>query len=273
MRTSRQFYFPNTDEGRAAYLALAETYLVDMQRRLPEYFGILPKAALVVKRVEAFREEAGGAQHYVRGTPDGSRAGIFYAHLSDMNAMPKYQLETVAYHEGVPGHHLQRSIAQERPGLPKFRAQYGYTAFSEGWGLYAETLSKEMGFLTDSYSDFGRLSGEIWRAIRLVVDTGLHAKGWSESQAIEYFLANSPLSETTVRSEVRRYLVTPGQATAYKIGQLTIQRLREEAKKALGPKFDHRTFHDTALGGGSVPLSVLEGRIRRWIAASTSEPS
>lgn len=267
MRTDRQFYFPNTDEGRAAYIAMAEKYLGEMQKKLPVYFGLLPKAGLVVKRVEAFREEPGGAQHYFAGTPDGSRPAVFYAHLSDMNAMPKFTLEDIAYHEGVPGHHLQISIAQERTGLPKFRTQYAYTAYVEGWGLYAEALSKEMGFFADPYSDFGRLSGEIWRAIRLVVDTGLHAKGWTEAQAIEYFHANSPLPEGTVRSEVRRYIVNPGQATAYKIGMLTIQRLRDEARNTLGAKFDYRAFHDVVLGGGSVPLPVLEARVRRWIAS------
>ena len=267
MRTDRQFYFPNTDEGRAAYIALAEKYLGDMQKEVPKYFGILPKAGLVVKRVEPFREEPGGAQHYFGGTPDGSRPGIFYAHLSDMNAMPKYQLEDIAYHEGLPGHHLQISIAQERTGLPKFRTQYGYGAYLEGWALYSEALSKEMGFFKDPYSDFGRLGGEIWRAIRLVVDTGLHAKGWTEEQAVEYFKANSPLAEGAIQSEVRRYLVNPGQATTYKIGMITIQRLRDEARKALGSKFDYRAFHDVVLGGGSVPLPVLEGRVRRWVAA------
>jgi uncharacterized protein (DUF885 family) len=265
MRTDRQFVFPNTDAGRAAYIALAERYLGEMQKALPKYFGILPKAGLVVKRVEPFREEPGGAQHYFPGTPDGSRAGIFYAHLADMNAMPKYQLEDVAYHEGAPGHHLQISIAQERTGLPKFRTQYGYGAYLEGWALYSEALSKEMGFFTDPYSDFGRLGGEIWRAIRLVVDMGLHAKGWTEEQAVAYFMANSPLAEGAIRSEVRRYLVNPGQATTYKIGMMTIQRLRDEARKTLGSNFDYRAFHDVVLGGGSVPLPVLEARVRRWI--------
>jgi uncharacterized protein (DUF885 family) len=267
MRNDRQFYFDNTDQGRADYLALAEKYLGGMQKKLPEYFGLLPKAALIVKRVEPFREEPGGAQHYFGGTPDGSRPGIFYAHLSDMKAMPKFGLEDVAYHEGVPGHHLQISIAQERTGMPRFRTQYGYTAYIEGWALYSEALGKEMGFFTDPYSDFGRLAGEIWRAIRLVVDTGLHAKGWSEAQAVDYFLANSPQPEAAVRSEIRRYIVNPGQATSYKIGMMTIQRLRDEAKEALGARFDYRAFHDVVLGGGSVPLPVLEGRVRRWIAA------
>lgn len=267
MRSDRRFYFPNTDEGRRGYLAMAESLLGTMQQKLPQYFGLLPKAPLVVKRVEAFREEAGGAQHYFAGTPDGSRPGTFYAHLSDMNAMPKHQLETVAYHEGVPGHHLQISIAQELTGLPKFRTQYVYGAFAEGWGLYAESLGKEMGFYTDPYSDVGRLGAEMWRAIRLVVDTGLHARGWSEQQAVDYFLANSPMAEGAVRSEVRRYLVWPGQATTYKLGMLTIQRLRDEARRELGPSFDYRAFHDVVLGGGSLPLPVLEGRVRRWIAA------
>jgi len=185
--------------------------------------------------------------------------------------MPKSQLEDVAYHEGVPGHHLQISIAQERTGLPRFRTQYFYGAYAEGWGLYAESLSKEMGFFTDPYSDFGRVSGELWRALRLVVDTGLHAKGWQEEQAVQYFLANSPLAEGAIRSEVRRYLVRPGQATTYKIGMLTIQRLRDGARTALGPAFDYRAFHDVVLGGGAVPLPVLEANVRRWI--QTRKPS
>ncbi len=266
MRTDRRFYLPNTDEGRGQYLKLADGYLSAMKRKLPQFFGRLPKADLVVKRVEAFREEPGGAQHYFAGTPDGSRPGIFYAHLSDMNAMPTYQLENIAYHEGLPGHHMQISIAQELTGLPKFRTQYGYTAYTEGWGLYSEALAKEMGFDTDPYNDFGRLSGEIWRAIRLVLDTGIHAKGWSEAEANAYFIANSAQPEAAIKSEVRRYIVTPGQATCYKIGMLKLQQLRDRARTALGPRFDYRTFHDAVLTGGSLPLPVLEGRIDRWIA-------
>jgi uncharacterized protein (DUF885 family) len=167
----------------------------------------------------------------------------------------------------VPGHHLQISIAQERTGLPKFRTQYGFGAYAEGWGLYSELLAKEMGFFTDPYSDFGRVAGEMWRSIRLVVDTGMHAKGWSEKEATDFFLANSPLPETTVRSEIRRYLVNPGQATSYKIGMMTIQRLRDEARAALGPRFNYRAFHDIVLGGGSVPLPVLERRVKVWVAS------
>jgi uncharacterized protein (DUF885 family) len=267
MRTDKRFYLPNNDAGAAQYVKLADDYLAGMKAKLPEYFGILPKADLVVKRVEPFREQPGGAQHYNAGTPDGSRPGIFYAHLSDMNAMPTYQLENIAYHEGLPGHHMQISIQQELTGIPKFRTQYGYGAFSEGWGLYSEALAKEMGFDVDPYNDFGRLSGEIWRSIRLVVDTGLHSKGWTQKQAEDYFKANSAQPEAAIKSEVERYILNPGQATSYKIGMITIQKLREEAKTALGEKFDIRAFHDTVLGGGALPMPVLQAKVRRWIEA------
>jgi uncharacterized protein (DUF885 family) len=265
MRTNKKFLLPDNDDGANQYLKLADGYLAGMKKKLPEYFGILPKADLIVKRVEPFREQPGGAQHYMRGTPDGSRPGIFYAHLSNMNAMPTYQLENIAYHEGLPGHHMQISIAQELTGVPKFRRQNGYSAFSEGWGLYSEALAKELGFDSDPYNDFGRLSGEIWRAIRLVVDTGLHSKGWTQQQAEDYFKANSAQPEAAIKSEIERYILNPGQATSYKIGMITIQKLRGEAEAALGRKFDIRAFHDAVLDGGSVPLPVLEGKIRRWI--------
>ncbi len=265
MRTDKQFQLPNDDTGRAQYIKMSEDYLAAMTAKLPEYFGILPKASLVVKRVESFREEPGGAQHYFPPTPDGSRPGVFYAHLSDMKSMPTYSLEAIAYHEGVPGHHMQIAIQQELTGIPKFRTQYGYTAYQEGWGLYSESLSKDMGFYKDPYSDFGRLGAEIWRAIRLVVDTGIHSKGWSEEQAVKYFLDNGPTPEGAVRSEVRRYIVWPGQATAYKIGMLKIQELRALAQTELGDKFTMAGFHDTVLGGGALPLPVLEARVKRWI--------
>ncbi|MDR2216537.1 MAG: DUF885 domain-containing protein [Nevskiaceae bacterium] len=268
MRTAPQFHLPNTDASRAAYLKLAEDYLAGIKAKLPEYFGILPKADLVVRRVEAFREEAGGAQHYYPSAPDGSRPGIFYVHLSDMSAMPTYELESVAYHEGLPGHHLQIAIAQELTGIAAFRTQYDFTAYQEGWGLYAESLAKDMGFYTDPYSDYGRLSAEIWRAIRLVVDTGIHSKGWTEEQAQQYFLNNSSLPEAAVRSEVRRYFVWPGQATSYKIGMLKIQQLRAQAQAQLGDAFTMRGFHDTVLSGGALPLPVLENRVQRWIDAT-----
>ena len=267
LRADRTQYYPNTDAGRAAYLKQAEDDLAAVKARLPQYFGILPKAPLVVRRVEAFREVPGGAQHYEPGTPDGSRPGIFYVHLADMNQEPKYQLATIAYHEGLPGHHLQIAIAQERTGLPRFRTHAFYTAYVEGWGLYAEALAKEMGFDSDPYDDFGRLSGEIWRAIRLVLDTGIHAQGWTEDRAVAYFMQNSAQPEDAVRSEVRRYITVPGQATCYKIGMITIQQLRDDAKAALGDRFDYRAFHDVVLGGGALPLPVLQARVRRWIAA------
>ena len=267
LRGNPQFLFPNTDEGREGYLQASRDFYAGVEARLPDYFGLRPKAGLVVKRVEAFREVAGQAQHYMQGTPDGSRPGTYYVHLIDMNSMPKIEMESVAYHEGIPGHHMQIAIAQELTGVPMFRTQYFTTAYTEGWGLYAERLAKEMGRYEDPYSDFGRLGSEIWRAIRLVVDTGLHSKGWTEQQAVEYFLANGSTSEGQVRAEIRRYLVMPGQATAYKIGMLKILELRERARTALGDRFDIREFHDTVLGGGALPLSILERRVDDWIAA------
>jgi uncharacterized protein (DUF885 family) len=260
-------YYPDTDEGREAYIADATAAIEKIKAVLPQYFGLLPKADLIVKRVEPFREQPGAAQHYYPGTPDGSRPGIYYAHLSDMKSMPKGELEVIAYHEGLPGHHMQISIAQELTGVPTFRTQAGFTAYSEGWGLYSEKLASEMpGTFEDPYSDFGRLGSEIWRAIRLVVDTGLHAKGWTEEQAVQYFLANSAITEGQARSEVQRYIVMPGQATAYKIGMIEIQKMRARAEEALGGKFDIRAFHDTILGGGALPLEMLNAKVDRWIA-------
>ncbi len=267
VREDDQFYYANTDEGREAYLQAARDHLEFINTRLSDYFGLLPKADLVVKRVEAFREQDGGAQHYFPGTPDGSRPGIFYAHLSDMKSMPIPQLEVIAYHEGNPGHHMQNSIAQEVEGLPEFRNQAGFTSYGEGWALYSELLAKEMGAYADPYSDFGRLTTEIWRAIRLVVDTGLHSKGWTEQEAIDYFTANSPAAAGQIKSEVQRYIVMPGQATAYKVGMLKIQELRARAETELGEDFDIREFHDMVLGGGAMPLAILERRIDAWIAA------
>jgi uncharacterized protein (DUF885 family) len=263
-----KYYYPDTDEGRQAYIKDATAAIDKIKAVLPKYFGILPKADLVVRRVEAFREQPGAAQHYFQGTPDGSRPGVYYAHLSDMKAMPKHELEVIAYHEGLPGHHMQIAIAQELKTVPTFRQQAGFTAYSEGWGLYSEWLAREMpGTYQTPYSRFGRLGSEIWRAIRLVVDTGLHSKGWSEEQAVQYFLANSPSTEAQARSEVRRYMVTPGQATSYKIGMLKIQELRRKAEAALGTRFDIRAFHDTVLGGGALPLTILEKRVDRWVAS------
>ena len=262
-----RYYYPNTDEGREGYLKDATAAIDKIKAVLPKYFGLLPKADLVVKRVEPFREQAGAAQHYFPSTPDGSRPGVYYAHLLDMKAMPKHELEVIAYHEGLPGHHMQIAIAQELGNVPTFRRQAGFGAYQEGWGLYSEWLAREMpGTYRDPYSRFGRLGSEIWRAIRLVVDSGMHSKGWSEEQAVQYFLANSATTEAQARSEIRRYLVMPGQATSYKIGMLKIQELRKKAETALGPKFDIRGFHDTVLGGGALPLTLLEKRVDQWIA-------
>ena len=266
VRTGEWNYYPDTDEGRQAYIDDATAAIDNLKALLPEYFGLLPKADLIVKRVEAFRERDGAAQHYYAGTPDGSRPGVYYAHLSDMTAMPKNQLEVIAYHEGLPGHHMQITIAQELEGVPQFQTQLGFTAYAEGWGLYSEKLASEMpGTYADAYQQFGRLSSEIWRAIRLVVDTGLHSKGWTEQEAIDYFMANSPEPYESVRSEVRRYIVMPGQATSYKIGMIKILELRSTAIEALGDDFDIRGFHDTVLGAGSLPLDLLERRIMQWI--------
>ncbi|MFP6802163.1 MAG: DUF885 domain-containing protein, partial [Pseudomonadales bacterium] len=265
MREDDRFYFPNTDEGRQDYLDLNNEYLDAITLKLPDYFGRLPKAQLEVRRVEYFREQTGAAQHYASGTPDGSRPGVFYSHMSDMSTLPIFQLEDVAYHEGSPGHHMQISIQQELTGVPRFRTQYRTTAYTEGWGLYAEWLAKEMGAFEDPYSDFGRLSGELWRAIRLVVDTGIHAQQWGEERAVQYFIDNSAQAEGAIRSEIQRYITGPGQATAYKIGMMKFQELRLNAESALGNDFDIRTFHDVVLGVGALPMPLLESRVDRWI--------
>lgn len=263
--TDEKFFYPNTDQGRQAYLDDSKKYLEGIEERLPDFFGILPKADLVVKRVESFREQDGAPQHYSPGTPDGSRDGVYYAHLSDMTSMPKTTMEAIAYHEGNPGHHMQISIAQELESVPQFRTQERATAYVEGWALYSEILAKEMGGYEDPYSDFGRLVTEIWRAIRLVTDTGIHSKEWTEMDAVEYFRENSPIAEGAIRAEVRRYMVMPGQATAYKIGMIKIQELRARAEKELGERFDIREFHDTIVGSGSMPLEILEQHVNRWI--------
>tara|TARA_R110001592_G_scaffold111255_3_gene308154 strand:- start:2396 stop:4249 length:1854 start_codon:yes stop_codon:yes gene_type:complete len=267
-REDPQFYYPNTDEGRQEYLDVNNEYLDFINEKLPEYFGVLPKASLIVSRVESFREQDGAAQHYRAGAPDGSRPGVFYSHMSDMSTLAKFQIEDIAYHEGNPGHHMQISIQQELTEVPRFRTQYFTTAYTEGWGLYAEWLAKEMGGFQDPYSDFGRLAGEIWRAVRLVVDTGIHTKRWSEDRAVQYFLDNTPIPEGAVRSEVQRYFAGPGQATAYKIGMMNFQQARANAEEALGDDFDIRAFHDIVLGAGALPMPMMHARVQRWIRES-----
>ena len=264
--TDPRFKFPETDAGRQAYIDEATKAIATIKTQLPKYFGLLPKADLVVKRVEPFREVAGAAQHYYPSTPDGSRPGIYYAHLSDMSAMPIPSLEVIAYHEGLPGHHMQIAIALELEGVPEFRKQANFNAYAEGWGLYSEWLAREMpGTYTDPYSEYGRLTSEIWRAIRLVVDTGLHSKGWTQQQAVAYMADNSSIPLPAIEAEVRRYMTWPGQATGYKIGMLKIQELRRDAEAALGDRFDIRGFHDAVLGGGAMPLTLLERRVQQWV--------
>jgi len=218
-----------------------------------------------VRAVEPFREQAAGLAFYERPSPDGSRPGVYYANTVDMKALPTYQIEALAFHEGIPGHHFQIAFAQELTGLPRFRRFGGYTAFSEGWGLYTERLAKDMGFYQDPYSDFGRLTLEIRRAIRLVVDTGLHSKRWSREKAVQYILDNQPGDKPQAQKDIDRYIVMPGQATAYMIGQREILRLRDKAKASLGSRFSYKGFHDVVLSHGAVPLDVLAQNVEAWI--------
>ena len=268
MQSDEQFYYPETAEGKAAYLAEATAVIDHMRSRLDELFLVKPKADMIVKAVEPFREKSAGKAFYQQPSMDGSRPGIYYANLYRMSDMPKYELEALAYHEGIPGHHMQLAIAQELDNMPKFRRFGGYTAYIEGWGLYTELLPKEIGLYQDPYSDFGRLAMELWRACRLVVDTGIHAMRWSREDAIQYLLDNTPNTPTAIEKAIERYIVMPSQATAYKIGMLKIVELREKAKTALGDKFDIRMFHDVVLKNGAVPLDVLEQLVDEYIAAT-----
>ena len=266
MRTDKQFYYPETEEGKQRYLKEATAIIDTMKGRLDELFITKPKADLVVKAVEPFREKSAGKAFYQRPAPDGSRPGIYYANLYKMSSMPTYQMEALAYHEGIPGHHMQLSIMQELENVPKFRKFGGYTAYTEGWGLYSELVPKEIGFYQDPYSDFGRLAMELWRACRLVVDTGMHSKKWTREKAIDWLAENSPNPHGDVVKAIERYIVMPGQATAYKIGMMKIVELRENARQALGDKFDIREFHDVVLANGAVPLDVLEELVADWVA-------
>ncbi|MGB0221913.1 MAG: DUF885 domain-containing protein [Luminiphilus sp.] len=267
VRENQDLRYPNTDEGRADYLEAARDAISRMEERLPDYFGILPKAEMVVKRVEPFREQNAGKAFYQSPPPDGSRPGIYYANLYDMSAMPKTDLEALAFHEGLPGHHLQRAITAELKGVPDVQRYLSFTAFSEGWGLYTEQLAHEMGFYEDPYSRFGQLAMELWRAARLVVDTGIHHKRWTREEAIDYLVSNTPNAEYDCIKAIERYIAMPGQATAYMIGKLKILELRENARDALGDDFDIRVFHDTVLGSGPVPLSKLADNIEAMIEA------
>ena len=272
LKSDPKFQYPNTPEGKEQYLADARAFIAQVMAVAPQWFSTLPKAALEVRAVEPFREATASIAFYNRPAPDGSRPGIYYVNLSDMTQVLKPQIEGISYHEGAPGHHFQIAYAQELEGLPSFRRFGGYGVYSEGWGLYAEQLGKEMGFYQDPYSDFGRLSTELWRAVRLVLDTGLHAKQWSREQAMDYFRQNTLLSERDIQKETERYITNPGQATSYKIGELKIFELRRKAQAALGDRFDIRDFHTVVLGSGAVPLDILEEQVEAWIARGGGAP-
>lgn len=246
-------------------------YIDGMRPRLPQLFGRLPKALLVVKPVPEYMEKEQAAAYYDQGAADGSRPGAVYVNTYDYQSRSLTGVEAVAYHEGLPGHHLQISIAQELTGLPQFRKYTYFTAYTEGWGLYAEHLGKDIGFYQDPYSDYGRLQADIWRAIRLVVDTGVHSQHWTRQQMVDYFHQHSAIADVDVQAEVDRYIAWPAQALGYKIGQLEFLKLREEARKQLGPKFDIRAFHDEVVDSGALPLDILEQRTEAWIAQQKTQ--
>ncbi len=266
LRTDAQFMLSNDDAGRAQYMREATAVIDDMKAKLDDLFITKPKADMVVKRVEPFREASAFGAFYDQPSLDGSRPGTYFINLKDVRDQPTYLMQALAYHEGIPGHHMQIAIAMELDGIPQFRKQGGHTAYIEGWALYAESVPAELGMYTDPYNDFGRLSMEIFRAARLVVDTGIHSKKWTREQAVQYMLKNIANPEGDIRSEVDRYIVWPGQATAYKIGMLKIGDLKKYAQAELGDKFDIREFHDVVLANGSVPLSLLEELVGEWIS-------
>ena len=253
--------------SRQQIVDLYKKYIAQMQPKLPELFGLLPKTNVEVLPIEEFREKGAAGAQYNQGTPDGTRPGRVYVNTGDFAKRQLLNIETTAYHEGVPGHHMQIAIAQTLPGLPPFRQQAGYTAYIEGWALYSERLGKEVGFYQDPLSYYGHLTDELLRADRLVLDTGVHYKHWTRQQMVDFFHAHSSQDEPSVQSETDRYIVLPGQALAYKLGQLKILELRERAKKELGDKFDIRAFHDEILNGGALPLDVLDTRVNGWIAS------
>jgi len=261
-----RFYFPDTDEGRAQILEDYATIIDEIEAGMAEAFNMMPKADIEVRRVPQFSEKTAPGAYYNGPSRDGSRPGIFFANLYDIKATPKYGMRTLAYHEGVPGHHFQRALQSEIEGVPEFRKETGFTAFAEGWALYAERLAWEMGFQDDPYDNLGRLQAEQLRAVRLVVDTGIHAKRWTREEAIDYMLQNTGIAESDVVAEIERYIVDPGQATSYKVGMMELLRLREEAKQALGEDFDIREFHDVILKNGDLPLVAVRELVEKYIA-------
>ena len=267
IRTDPQFKYPNTEAGREAYLADARAVIAAAMTAAPRYFRVLPKASLEVRAVEKWREATASTAFYNSPSADGSRPGIYYVNLVDMNQTQKVQVAGIAAHEGAPGHHFQIARQQELTGIPKFRKFGGYGAYMEGWGLYSERLANEMGVYKTPYDRFGMLSLQVWRAIRLVLDSGIHSKRWTREQAIAYFKANSSVSDTDIAREVDRYFNWPGQATSYMVGQLKIAELRARAERELGARFDIRDFHEAVLSEGALPLDILEEQVTRYISA------
>lgn len=263
----KDWVLPNTDAGRTEYLRIANEEVARARTKLGDWFNELPKYETVVQREPAFSEVPGGAAHASRATPDGSKPGTVFVHLLTPTGYLKPEITDLMCHEGIPGHLMQGDVMVRLKNVPKFKAAYAYAAFNEGWALYAESLCKEMGMYPDAASDYARLDGELWRAVRLVVDTGLHAQGWTDEQAVTYAKENTSEDDAKIRAEVKRYLCYPGQATSYKIGQLTISRLRKEAETELADRFDIKGFNDTIIGAGSLPLPILEKRVKAWVAA------
>ena len=260
-------YFEDSDAGREDFLSNARQQVSEIYDVVDDYFNTLPSAQLEVRRVEPWRENSTSIAFYNRPSEDGSRPGVYYANLADMTSVQKYVFTAITYHESVPGHHFQIALAQELEGLPSFRKYGDYGAFTEGWALYAEQLAREMGFYADPYHNFGRLQNELWRSVRLVLDTGIHAMRWTREEAIDYFLDNTPLSEGDIVTEVERFFVNPGQALGYKMGMIKILELRERAKDELGSAYDIREFHDAVIGAGSLPLQLLERQVERYISS------
>lgn len=267
LRTDEQFYYPDTDEGQQAYLERSTEIIDQVMEVAPEYFDTLPEADLEVRAVEEWREATATGAFYNQPALDGSRPGYYYVNLSNMADNPNYLMESLAYHEGAPGHHFQIALAMELEDVPMLQKLAWYSAYGEGWALYAEHLGKDMGFFEDPYMDFGRLSYELFRAVRLVVDTGLHDQRWTREEAIDYMMENTPMTEGDITPEVERYIVWPGQALSYKIGMMTILDLREQAMERLGDDFDYGGFHDAVLTAGTIPLPLLRTRVESWIAS------
>lgn len=257
LKADERFYYPDTDEGREQILADYQTILDEIDQGLDGAFNIRPNAGMKVRRIPEFKEKTAPGAYYQQPAIDGSRPGLFFANLYDIKATPKYSMRTLAYHEGIPGHHFQIAIGMEAEGLPLFRRMSPFTAYTEGWALYAEQVAWELGFQNDPYDNIGRLQAELFRAVRLVVDTGIHHKRWTREVAIDYMLKNTGMAESDVTSEIERYIVMPGQATAYKVGMMKILEIRENAKQTLGDKFDLAEFHDVVLKNGAVPLDIL----------------